>query len=231
MSQDLARLRRQLARVKPWVAVAAILGLVLFGYYTFQGTRYYKAQGIPFIATEGIPLTGSEKLPFIGPEAIRFKAPKGLIPALTQEKTDIDAELAQNQPDVESILAELEGRKQQLKELRGDFRFTATDDLLKVVSDTSRETDVNLTTITTGELKAETLNETVYRVRPISMSLQGKTADFNRFLSIIQEKIPVVGVPEIQFAALGDNPTARLTLVFYLLPEETQQQAPSDKDQ
>ena len=42
MSQSIAELRRHLSRVKPWIAVAVFLSVVLLGYYAFLGIRYLK---------------------------------------------------------------------------------------------------------------------------------------------------------------------------------------------
>ena len=198
MKQDLARLQQQLAKVKLWVYVAVALALALGAFYAFQSMKYYNAQGIPFIG------------------------PQGSIAILTQEKTSIEQELAKDPPLLESLEAQLEQNKSQLEDLRVQFNFAATDDLVNVVSATARESNLDLTTITTGDLKAETLNKTNYLVRPMSIALQGEPSDFSRFLKSIHQKIPVTGVPEIRFPALEDSPTARLTLAFYLLPEPVQ---------
>ena len=200
MKQDLARLKQQMANVKPWVYVAVALALLLGAFYAFQGMKYYAAQGIPFIG------------------------PRGNIATLTQEKSSIDQELAKAPPELESLEAQLEQSRAQLDDLRVQFNFSATDDLVNVVSATARESDLDLTTITTGDLKAETLNKTNYIVRPMSIALQGEPSNFSRFLKSIHQKIPVTGVGEIRFPALEDNPTARLTLSFYLLPEQVQEQ-------
>ena len=195
MKQDLARLRQQLARVKPWVYVAVALALLLSAFYAFQGMQYYNARGIPFVG------------------------PPGNIPLLTQEKTAIQQELAKEPPQLEALEAQLEQSRSKLDDLRVQFNSPATDDLVYLVSATAREFNLDLTTITTGDLKAETLSNTDYLIRPMSIALQGDPIDFSRFLKSIHQKIPVTGVPEIRFPALQDNPTARLTLAFYLLPE------------
>lgn len=195
MKQDLARFRQRLARVKPWVYVAVALALLLGAFYTFQGMQYYKAQGIPFVG------------------------PQGNIALLAQEKTSIQQELAKEPPQLKALEAQLEQSKSKLEDLRVQFNFPATDDLVNLVSATARESNLDLTTITTGELKAETLSGTDFLIRPMSIALQGEPTDFSQFLKSIHQKIPVTGVPEIRFPALEDNPTARLTLAFYLLPE------------
>ena len=200
MKQDLARLKQQMAKVKPWVYVAVALALLLGAFYAFQGMQYYNAQGIPYIG------------------------PPGNIATLTQEKDSIEQELAKAPPKLESLEAQLEKSRSQLENVRVQFNFSATDDLVNVVSATARESDLDLTAITTGELKTEILDQTNYLVRPMSIALQGEPSDFSRFLKSIHQKIPVTGVPEIRFPALEDNPTARLTLAFYLLPEQIQEQ-------
>ena len=200
MNQELARLKRQMAKVKPWVYLAVVLALLLGAFYAFQGMQYYNTQGIPFVA------------------------PQGSIATLTQEKISIEQELAKEPPLLESLESQLEQSKLRLEDLRLQFKFPATDDLLNVVSDTARESNLDLTTITTGDLKAETFNKTNYLVRPMSIALQGDPLDFSLFLKSIHQKIPVTSVPALRFPALVANPTARLTLAFYLLPEPAQEQ-------
>lgn len=43
MTKNLIELKQSLSRVKPWVAVAAVLTVALLSYYTFLGARYWKA--------------------------------------------------------------------------------------------------------------------------------------------------------------------------------------------
>lgn len=200
MKQDLARLKQQMTKVKPWVYVAVALALLLGAFYAFQGIQYYNTQGIPFLGSQGS------------------------IAALTQEKSSIEQELAKEPPLLASLEAQLEQSESRLEDLRGQFKFPATDDLVNVVSATARESNLDLTTITTGELKAEILNKTNYLVRPMPIALQGEPQDFSLFLQSIQQKIPITGVSALRFPALVDNPTARLTLAFYLLPESAQGQ-------
>ena len=200
MNQNLARLQQQMGKVKPWVYLAVALALLLGAFYAFQGMQYYNTQGIPLVA------------------------PQGNIATLTQEKISIEQELAKEPPLLESLESQLEQSKLRLEDLRLQFKFPATDDLLNVVSDTARESNLDLTTITTGDLKPETLNKTNYLVRTMSIALQGDPLDFSLFLKSIHQKIPVTGVPVLRFPALVDNPTARLTLAFNLLPEPAQEQ-------
>ncbi len=89
MKQDLARLKQQMAKVKPWAYVAVALALLLGAFYAFQGMQYYDAQGIPFIG------------------------PSGNIATLTQEKDSIEQELAKQEappsaPDLTPIMDVLE---------------------------------------------------------------------------------------------------------------------------
>ena len=45
MPKSLVELQRHLSRVKPWVAVAALLAIALLGYYSILGMRYLNASG------------------------------------------------------------------------------------------------------------------------------------------------------------------------------------------
>ncbi|MFQ5873205.1 MAG: hypothetical protein ACE5JL_05320, partial [Dehalococcoidia bacterium] len=45
MSQSLTQLKQYLYRVKPWVAVALLVAVVIVGYYSILGFRYWNASG------------------------------------------------------------------------------------------------------------------------------------------------------------------------------------------
>ena len=195
MPQNLAELRKQLAQVKPWVYVAVALGLVLFGYYAIQGTRFYNAFGIPYVGPEGQTKTLQAKI------------------------KDIQSELGAKEPKAAEAKKKLDAQEEQLAELRQLFDYPVIDDLVAIVSATAQESNLDLLSVTTGDPQVKTFGETVYAIRPMSVTLQGDTSNFSVFLSLIHDQAPVTQARELRIGGLAHAPTARIDLAFYLLPQ------------
>ena len=195
MPQNLAELREQLAQVKPWIYVAVALGLVLFGYYAIQGTRFYNAYGIPYVGPDGKTKT------------------------LRAEILDIRTELGAKKPKAAEAQKKLGTQEAQLAELRLLFDYPINDDLVAIVSATAQESNLELLSVTTGDPQVKTLGETVYAIRPMSVTLQGDTSNFSVFLSLMHDQVPVTQAMELRIAGLARSPTTRIELAFYLLPQ------------
>ena len=195
MPQNFAELREQLAQVKPWIYVAVALGLVLFGYYAIQGTRFYNAYGIPYVGTDG------------------------KIKALRAEILEIQSELAAKEPKADEAKKKLDAKEEQLAESRQLFDYPVIDDLVAIVSATAQESNLDLLSVTTGDPQFKTLGETLYAIRPMTITLTGDVPNFSVFLSLMHDQVPVTEATALRIAGLVDAPTARIDLAFYLLPQ------------
>ena len=91
---------------------------------------------------------------------------------------------------------------------------------MKIVTDTGGETEVAILSISVGAERG-TPEGIKYSTIPVTMVLWGETPDFGRFLALIHKKIPMTSFPFIQFTSLDEDPTARITLLFHFLQEET----------
>ena len=195
MPRNIAELRKQLAQVKPWVYVAVALGLVLFGYYAIQGARFYNAYGIPYVGPDGKTKTLQAKI----------KA--------------IQSELGAKEPKAAEAQKKLDAQEEQLAELGQLFDYPVIDDLVAIVSATAQESNLDLLSVTTGDPQVKTLGETVYAIRPMSVTLQGDTSNFSVFLSLMHDQVPVTQAMELRIAGVARSPTTRIDLAFYLLPQ------------
>ena len=209
MPQNLAELRVQLAQVKPWIYVALVLGLVLFGYYAIQGTRFYNAYGVPYVGPDGKTQT------------------------LRAQLLEIQTEMGAKKPHVEEAQKKLGAKQEQLAELRQLFDYPIIDDLVAIVSATAQESNLDLLSVTTGDPQVKTVGETVYSINAMSITLQGDTPNFSVFLSLIHDQVPMTEAAGLRIAGLADAPTARIDLNFYLLPQpiEAGQKKPGAEQQ
>ena len=191
MSQNSAQIRMVLSRVKPWLAVAVILGVLLLGYYTVQGFRYVQAWREEALLQKRV-------------EAVRAK-------------------MASASPVIQAKVS-LEARELQLDELRRQFNYGSSDDLVAVVYRIAQETGMSLETVSAGEPQPQTVEQVVYDVRPMDVTLDGEISDLYRFLSRLHQEVPVAAASSIRLSALDAAPSAQVQLLFYLSPEPIEEE-------
>ncbi len=189
MPKSLAELQRHLSRVKPWVAVAALLAIALLGYYSIMGMNYLNASGE--------------------------------VASLNSEIQLLSRRLGPTPPDMEALKAEQESLGQQLEGLRDLFGSREGDDLVAILSDTAQETAVALGQVAVGDSRPETQGEIQYRIQPMTATIEGEAVDIYRFLSLLQQKVPVASVKGIDISGLDGLASAQVQLLFYLSPEAT----------
>ena len=222
--------RQLLNRVKPWVLIACVLGVILIGYFAYQGFRYWRAwSDESSLAKEISVLDG--KLEAVSPlgdlderledhrRRLQTDNPKlkaGQLRFLAQKRLlDESKEALKQQLEAEEKLVE-EGNL-RLEEVNGLFQYPSTDDLLKIVADTAQKTGLNLISISTGELQPETVGPMFYQVRRVGLNLGGDPAEFVNFLALLQEMVPVTSATGVRFT-LEDDPKVEVTLLFFLSP-------------
>ena len=115
--------------------------------------------------------------------------------------------------------AKLETKNLQLDALLQLFEYPATDTLMSIVSDTAGVAGLDLVSMTAEEVVIEPRGEFQYRVRPISVVLEGSTADVREFLSVLYNRVPVVVASNARMVNLDTTPSTRIQLRFYLSPE------------
>ena len=194
MAQDLSKIRQTLARVKPWIAVAAVLTLALLGYSLMQGVEYWQASKDAASAR--------------------------------QEIRDLETKMRAVPSEVTSVANELKAQQARLDDLQNLFAISTTDHLMGIISATSRESALELKSISTDTPRSEQLGNLEYDVRPVGVTLEGPVDNFSRFLSLLQQKVPVVSANDVRIGNLETNPTAKMRLFFYLSPhaiEETKE--------
>lgn len=197
MGQDLSKLRHNLSRIKPWIAIAALVALALLGYYLLLGGRYWQASTAAASAREDIRTLER-----------RMRAVSG---------------------DVSLVSSDLSAQQVRIDALNGLFAVSSTDELLGIISATATDSAVELKSISSESPKEELLGNLEYHVQPVSITLEGPVDNFSRFLSLLQQKVPVVSAVNVRISGLDASPTARIQLFFYLSPHviENTEEKPS----
>ncbi len=186
MGQDLPNLKENYARLKPWIAVAALVALALLGYYLWLGARYWQASTAAASAREEIQAL-ERKMRAVPDSVSRFSN-------------------------------ELKAKQARVNAVQGLFAVSATDELLGIISATATESAVELKSIRSEGSREEILGNLEYDVAPVGITLEGPVDNFSRFLSLLQQKVPVVSATQLRISGLDANPTAKMQLFFYLSP-------------
>ena len=115
--------------------------------------------------------------------------------------------------------ARLETRYFRLESLRQLFDYPATDTLMSIVSDTASAAGLDLVSMTAEEVTIEPRGSLQYHVRPISVMMDGPTANVRDFLALLYDRVPVVAASSARIVNLNTSPSTQLRLRFYLSPE------------
>ena len=106
----------------------------------------------------------------------------------------------------------------RLENLQGLFDYPATDTLMAIVSDIAGDVGLDLVSMTADEVVLQLRGTLQYRVRPISVIVDGPTASVQRFLAILYDRVPVVVASNARMVNLDTTPSTQLQLRFYLFP-------------
>jgi len=164
---------------------------------------YFAGQGVRYWQVTGDNATLQEDIR-------RLERATGVLPSSADEQ---EAKLAAKNLQFDALL--------QL------FEYPATDTLMSIVSDTARVVGLDLVSMTAEDVVIVPKGEFQYRVRPISVVLDGSTADVREFLAVLYNRAPVVVASNARMVNLESTPSTQIQLRFYLSPEPV----PDDDEQ
>ena len=108
----------------------------------------------------------------------------------------------------------------RLEDLRTLFDYPETDTLLAILSETARQTGIDLRSMSVADARVEPLGALQYQVQPISVSILGPTANVQDFLAALHDRVPVVAAAAPSMANLdSDDAVTQIQLKFFLSPE------------
>ncbi|MCH7738411.1 MAG: hypothetical protein IH872_13550 [Chloroflexi bacterium] len=156
---------------------------------------YFAGQGVRYWQ-----LTGNNST--VRDDIVRLERATGPLPASAKEQE-----------------AKLEAKTLQIEALRQLFDYPSTDTLMTIVSDTAGITGLDLVSMTAEDVVIEPRGKLQYRVRPISVIVNGPTAKVREFLSVLYDRVPVVVASNARMVNLDNSPSTQIQLRFYLSPE------------
>ena len=140
-------------------------------------------------------------------------------PSLTSQIQQLARGTRGQAPEEQLVMVEMESVQLRLEELQSLFDYPETDDLMAIMSDTASEIPLTLRSITIGDASTEILNGTVFQVQPVNVTVKGKADSIYGFMSLLQEKIPVIVVTSIRLSDIDAKPNGQIDFVVYLSPE------------
>ena len=123
--------------------------------------------------------------------------------------------------------AKLAAKTLQFDALLQLFEYPAADTLMSIVSDTAGVAGLDLVSMTAEDVVIVPRGEFQYHVRPISVVLDGSTADVRKFLAMLYNRVPVVVASNARMVNWDSTPSTQIQLRFYLSPEPV----PDDDEQ
>ena len=140
-------------------------------------------------------------------------------PSLTSQIQQLARRARGEAPEEQLVMTELESLQLRLEKLQSLFDYPETDDLMAIMNDTAREIPVTLRSITIGDANSDTLDGTEFQIQPVNVTVKGKPDSIYGFMSLLQEKIPVIAVTSIRLSDIDAKPTGQIDFVVYLSPE------------
>ena len=150
---------------------------------------------------------------------LRYMNASGDVSSFKAEISDLAGKLKGTSPNVDALTAEQQALQAKLQDVQEGFTLSESDALIGIVSTTAQETGVSLGRVATAPLGSQERNGILFSTLPISATLEGQTVNIYRFLSLLQQKVPVVQVADIALTNLEGDPTAQVELLFFLSPE------------
>ena len=140
----------------------------------------------------------------------------------------IQVKLSKISPEPETLAHNLEVKEQRLANLRRPFIHADVARLMGIVSKTSWDSGVDLSSISAGDPVFQDVDGLRYDTQVLTLTVQGDVHDIYRFLSALHQTVPVVAVPSISVANPGPASTSQIQLVFYLSPEQISDEEGAD---
>ena len=106
------------------------------------------------------------------------------------------------------------------EDVRALFSYSKADDLVATLAAAAQEATVTLGRLVLEDRRTDSIDGIEYDLQPVSLSLQGDTSRILRFLSLIQEKVPIASVSSVKLAGLDTVPSANVQLLFYQSPRD-----------
>lgn len=156
---------------------------------------------------------------YFAAQGARYWQANGNISAARAEIDRIERETARQGAGTSQLEAQLAAKHLRLENLLRLFDYPTTDSLMAIVSETASNSDLKLASMTVERPKIEPIESLQYYVQPITISVDGPTANVREFLAALYARAPVVVATEARMANLDTAPTTQLLLRFYLSPE------------
>ncbi len=112
----------------------------------------------------------------------------------------------------------------RLENLHRLFDYPSADTLMSIVSEVAVYVGLDLISMTADDVKVESRGALQYRVRPISVIIDGPTVSIQAFLAVLYNRVPVVVASNARMVNLDTAPSTQIQLRFFVSPEPLPQE-------
>ena len=121
--------------------------------------------------------------------------------------------------DLERDLADQQELRDQSDKV---FDYSDTDLLTFLAKDALSKARVEIRSVAVGEIEYQIVDSLEFEVRPITITLRGRTSEIDRAIRSLNQNLSVGAVKRITLTDLDSLPTARIEFVFYLSPDPSE---------
>ena len=164
-------------------------------------------------AVAALSITG-----FYGYEGYRYWNAWSDEKTMTKEVQRLNTKLSQVVPEVSTTETNRQQQEQQLNKIRSSYFNSNVSDIMKTVSATGRQTNVQVAAMSGGDPIYEPVGALEYEIQGLTVTAEAPTQDLYHFISRLSNRMPSMKVAEITIGNPGDKATAQVQLLFYLSP-------------
>ncbi len=147
---------------------------------------------------------------------------------MTKEVQRIHTKLSQVVPEVSSTEANRQQQELQLTKIRSSHFSSSVSDIMKTVSATGRQTNVQVAAMSGGDPIYEPVGALEYEIQALTVTAEAPTQNLYHFISRLSNRKPAMKVDEITIGNPGEKATAQIQLVFYLSPRPITEEEGAD---
>jgi hypothetical protein len=145
----------------------------------------------------------------------------------SSEKSALQSEISElsklaliSGPSPETLAEELASQQSILTDYKSKLDLVSHHTLLQELYAESSISEISLQSVSFGDQRELTSDDTVFLVQPVALTLQGPWENLRRFLSGVQLRRPALSVGGVRASDVNALPTIQLQLAFYLSANE-----------
>ena len=165
---------------------------------------------------------------FYGLQGYRYWSAWSGEKSMAKEVNRINTKLSLKIPEVATTETNRERQERRLEDMQSSYFRSSVGNIMKTVSATARNTNVELSSLSGGDPIYEPVGGLEYEVQGLTVTAEAPTQNLYQFIERLSNSLPVMEVAAITIGNPGEKATAQMQLAFYLSPRPVTEEEGAD---